>query len=131
MESKRKIYLRRKEIGAEVFDKVRARVAEYTASPEYFPHLRELLRTAAEQLPGAKRVYLRLRREDLPLGEELARAIAPVEVVCEEGAFSMGGLALSCPELGLQVDCSFDNRLEELAGHFAESFGLSVSDDAL
>lgn len=131
MESKRKIYLRRKEIGAEVFDKVRARVAEYTASSEYFPHLRELLRTAAEQLPGAKRVYLRLRREDLPLGEELARAIAPVEVVCEEGAFSMGGLALSCPELGLQVDCSFDNRLEELAGHFAESFGLSVSDDAL
>ncbi len=131
MEGKRKIYLRRKQIGQEVFDQVRARIAQYTASPEYPKHLEELLAAAMRQLPGAKRVSLRLRREDLPLLERLAQSIAPVEVDCQEGSFSLGGLALRCPELGLRVDCSFDNRLEELVSHFAESFGLSISDDEL
>ena len=131
MESKREIYLRRKEIGQEVFDKVRERIAQYTASPEYPEHLKELLLSALKQLPGATRVSLRLRQEDLPLGPELAKAAAPVEVEYEEGSFSLGGLAIRCPELGLRVDCSFDNRLEELSSHFAESFGLSLSDDEL
>ena len=129
MEGKRKIYLRRKEIGQEVFEKVRQRIAQYTASPEYPKHLEALLAAAMKQLPGARRVSLRLRKEDLPLADRLAKTIAPVKVEYEEGSFSLGGLALRCPELGLRVDCSFDNQLEELASHFAESFGLSVSDD--
>ena len=131
MEGKRKIYLRRKEIGQAVFEKVRQRVAQYTASPEYPKHLEALLAAAMKQLPGARRVSLRLRKEDLPLADRLAKTIAPVKVEYEEGSFSLGGLALRCPELGLRVDCSFDNQLEELASHFAESFGLSVSDDEL
>ena len=131
MEGKRKIYLRRKEIGQEVFEKVRQRIAQYTASPEYPKHLEALLAAAMKQLPGARRVSLRLRKEALPLADRLAKTIAPVKVEYEEGSFSLGGLALRCPELGLRVDCSFDNQLEELASHFAESFGLSVSDDEL
>ena len=131
MEGKRKIYLRRKEIGQEVFEKVHQRIAQYTASPEYPKHLEALLAAAMKQLPGARRVSLRLRKEDLPLADRLAKTIAPVKVEYEEGSFSLGGLALRCPELGLRVDCSFDNQLEELASHFAESFGLSVSDDEL
>lgn len=131
MEGKRKIYLRRKEIGQEVFEKVRQRIAQYTASPEYPKHLEALLAAAMKQLPGARRVSLRLRKEDLPLADRLAKTIAPVKVEYEEGSFSLGGLALRCPELGLRMDCSFDNQLEELASHFAESFGLSVSDDEL
>lgn len=131
MEGKRKIYLRRKEIGQEVFEKVRQRIAQYTASPEYPKHLEALLAAAMKQLPGTRRVSLRLRKEDLPLADRLAKTIAPVKVEYEEGSFSLGGLALRCPELGLRVDCSFDNQLEELASHFAESFGLSVSDDEL
>ena len=131
MEGKRKIYLRRKEIGQEVFEKVRQRIAQYTASPEYPKHLEALLAAAMKQLPGARRVSLRLRKGDLPLADRLAKTIAPVKVEYEEGSFSLGGLALRCPELGLRVDCSFDNQLEELASHFAESFGLSVSDDEL
>ena len=54
MESKREIYLRRKEIGQEVFDKVRERIAQYTASPEYPEHLKELLLSALKQLPGGR-----------------------------------------------------------------------------
>ena len=94
MEGKRKIYLRRKEIGQEVFEKVRQRIAQYTASPEYPKHLEALLAAAMKQLPGARRVSLRLRKEDLPLADRLAKTIAPVKVEYEEGSFSLGGLAL-------------------------------------
>lgn len=129
MDVKRQVYLRRKEIGEEVFDRVRERIAEFTASAQYPEYLKKLLSSAMEQLPGADCVSLRLRKEDLPLGEELARSIAPVEVSCKEGSFSLGGLAVRSEKLGLRIDCSFDNRLAELASHFAESFGLSLSDE--
>ncbi len=129
MDVKRQVYLRRKEISEEVIDKVRARVAQFTASPDYPAHLEKLLRSAMTQLPGATSISLRLREEDLKYGPQLAAAIAPVTAECVKGSFALGGLAIRCPQLGLRVDCSFDTRLEELSGHFAEQFGLSLSDE--
>lgn len=32
-------------------------------------------------------------------------------------------------QLGLRVDSSFDSAAGELSGHFAELFGISLSDD--
>ena len=129
MDVKRQVYLRRKEISEEVAANVRARVSDFAASPDYPAHLEQLLRAALAQLPGAAAVSLYLREEDLPLSARLAAAAAPVAVECLPGTFALGGLMLHCPELGLRVDCSFDTRLEELSGHFAEQFGLSLSDE--
>ena len=129
MDVKRQVYLRRKEISEEVIDKARARVADFAASPEYPAHLEQLLRAAIKQLPAAASVRLLLRQEDLQYADRLAQAIAPMSVECAAGAFALGGLVLHCPELGLRLDCSFDTRLEELSGHFAEQFGLSLSDE--
>ncbi len=129
MDVKRQVYLRRKEISEEVIEKVRGRIAAFTASPDYPAHLEKLLCAAMKQLPGATAISLRLREEDLQYGPQLASAIAPVSVECVKGSFALGGLAIRCPELGLRLDCSFDTRLEELSGHFAEQFGLSLSDE--
>ena len=129
MDVKRQVYLRRKEISEEVTANVRARVAAFTASPDYPAHLEKLLRAALSQLPGASTVSLYLREEDMPYGPRLISAAAPVAVECVPGSFALGGLILNCPELGLRADCSFDTRLEELSGHFAEHFGLSLSDE--
>lgn len=129
MDSKRQIYLRRKEISQEVTARVRARVAQFTASPEYPAHLEKLLRAAIAQLPGASSILLRLRQEDMRYAQRLAACAAPLAVECVQGSFALGGLVIRCPELGLRVDCSFDTRLEELSGHFAEQFGLSLSDE--
>ena len=74
-------------------------------------------------------MVIQLRREDLPLGQKLADSVAPVKATVEEGRFQIGGLVALCPELGIRADCSFDAQLEELGGHFAEIFGLSLSDD--
>lgn len=129
MDVKRQVYLRRKEISEEVTANVRARVATFTASPDYSAHLEGLLHAALAQLPGVSAVTLYLREEDLPCASRLAATAAPVAVECVPGSFALGGLILHCPELGLRVDCSFDTRLEELSGHFAEQFGLSLSDE--
>lgn len=129
MEVKRQVYLRRKQISEEVIDKVRARVADFTASDDYPAHLEKLLRTALAQLSDPETVTLRLRAEDMKFAPALTAAAAPVRVQCVEGAFALGGLVLHCPEQGLRVDCSFDTRLEELSAHFAEQFGLSLSDE--
>lgn len=129
MDVKRQVYLRRKEISEEVTAKVRARIVSFTASPDYPSHLEKLLHAAMKQLPGAAAISLRLREEDLKYGQQLAASIAPVTVECVKGSFVLGGLAIRCPQLGLRVDCSFDTRLEELSGHFAEQFGLSLSDE--
>ena len=130
MEGRRAIYLRRKEVGQEVLEQVRVRVEQFVASPEYPGRLRELLAQALARLDGVENVTLRLRREDLPLGPMLAESAAPVKVRVEEaGHIAIGGLSLVCPEVGMRVDCSFDTQLEELGGHFAEIFGLSLSDD--
>lgn len=129
MESKREIYLRRKEITQEVFQQVCERIGVFTAGETYYAHMEEMLRRALELLPGAQAVTVQLRGEDMPFAPKLAAALAPVEVECQEGTFSLGGFIVHSSQLGLRVDCSFDNRLEELACHFAESFGLSLSDD--
>lgn len=129
MEIKRTIYLRRKEIGREVFERVYARIAAFTASPDYPAHLEKLLADAVAQLPGAESITLRLRREDLQYGPMLAQSVAPLKVKCEEGTFTLGGLLVFCAKLQRRLDCSFDARLAELSGHFAEQFGLSLSDD--
>ena len=129
MESKRQIYLRRKEITQEVFQKVCERIASFTASEEYYTHMEAMLRRALELLPGASSVTVQLRGEDMSFAPKLAAALAPVKVECQEGGFSLGGFMVHCSQLGLRVDCSFDNRLEEMACHFAEFFGLSLSDD--
>ena len=129
MDSKRKIYLRRKEITQEVFQQVCERIGTFTASESYYTHMEQMLRRALELLPGAQSVTVQLRGEDMSLAPKLSACLAPVKVECQEGSFSLGGFILQCSQLGLRVDCSFDNRLDELAGHFAESFGLSLSDD--
>lgn len=129
MDVKRQVYLRRKEISEDVTAKVRARLADFTDSPAYPLQLEKLLHAAMAQLPGAASITLSLRDEDMKYGGQLAASIAPVAVECSAGAFALGGLIVRSPELGLRVDCSFDTRLEELSSHFAEQFGLSLSDE--
>jgi vacuolar-type H+-ATPase subunit E/Vma4 len=129
MDGKRQVYLRRSEISKEVMEQVRQKLDQFVTSKEYPEHLKMMLSDAMEQLPGVEEITLRLRKEDLPLGPMLAESVAPVKVACEEGRFHIGGLAVRCPQLGIRIDCSFDAQLEELSGHFAETFGLSLSDE--
>jgi len=128
LEGQRQIYLRRAEITREVIAEVRRRLVAFLSSPEYPVCLKKTLHEVMGQLDGVDEITLRLRHDDLPLGPMLAESVAPVKVTVEESRIKIGGLNVRCPKLGIRVDCSFDAQLEEMSGHFAEIFGLSLSD---
>ena len=69
----------------------------------------------------------------MTLGAAVAPALAAsgpqVRLTFREGDFRLGGLIAESPDLGLRVDSSFDSAAGELSGHFAELFGLSLSDE--
>ncbi len=127
-EGKRQVYLRRDQIVREVIEEVRRRLLDFLSSPEYPQCLKSTLHQVMRRLDGVDEIVLRLRRDDLPLGPMLAESVAPVKVKVEESRIRLGGLNVRCPQLGIRVDCSFDAQLEDMSEHFAENFGLSLSD---
>lgn len=136
MDCKREVYLRRSQIAAEVFQQVEARLAAFTASPDYPVRLEEQLSQAVDHMAQALArldltagVTVYLRPEDMGFSQRLARAIEPTRAVFQTGTFSLGGFIADCPELGQRLDASYDTALAELTGRFAELFGLSLADD--
>ena len=129
LENKRALYLRRTEMAQEVFALVRAKIAAFTRTTAYGQRLTALLAEALEQLSGAEEVLVTLRGDDLSFREALAASAPQVRLTFREGDFRLGGLIAESPDLGLRVDSSFDSAAGELSGHFAELFGLSLSDE--
>ena len=126
LENQRALSLRREEMAQETFALVRAKIAAFTRTPAYGARLEELLKQALSHLPGAKDVQVCLRPEDSQWIPRLSKA-AGGKVTFQEGDFRMGGLVARSPSLGLRVDASFDCAAQELSGHFAELFGLSLA----
>ena len=108
---------------------VRAKIAAFTRTTAYGQRLTALLAEALEQLSGAEEVLVTLRGDDLSFREALAASAPQVRLTFREGDFRLGGLIAESPDLGLRVDSSFDSAAGELSGHFAELFGLSLSDE--
>lgn len=127
-ETKRTLFQRRNEIAGGVFDEVRQKITAYTASEQYAPRLREILLEALGALRGSDSVTVYLRSADQNLIPSLREAAAKIHMTFLDGDFQLGGLIVEAPEMGLRVDSSFDSRMEELNGHFAELFGISLSD---
>lgn len=130
LDNKRTLSLRRKEIAQEVFALVRAKIAAFTRTDAYTRRMAALMTEAAGYLAGAKEVLVTLREEDMGLRQLLTDAVPLMHLTFQPGDFRMGGLVAESPDLGLRVDASFDSAAEELSGHFAELFGLSLSDES-
>lgn len=126
LENQRALSLRREEMAQETFARVRAKIAAFTRTPAYGDRLEELLKEALDQLPGAEDVQVYLRPEDKAWIPRLSKA-AGRKVDFRETDLRMGGLVARSPGLGLRVDASFDSAAQELSGHFAELFGLSLA----
>ena len=130
LDNKRTLSLRRKEMAQEVFALVRAKIAAFTRTDAYTRRMAALMTEAAGYLAGAKEVLVTLREEDMGLRQALADSVPLMHLTFQTGDFHMGGLVAESPDLGLRVDASFDSAAEELSGHFAELFGLSLSDES-
>lgn len=130
LDNKRTLSLRRKEMAQEVFALVRAKIAAFTRTAAYTRRMAALMTEAAGYLAGAKEVLVTLREEDMGLRQLLTDSVPLMHLTFQPGDFRMGGLVAESPDLGLRVDASFDSAAEELSGHFAELFGLSLSDES-
>ena len=130
LDNKRTLSLRRKEMAQEVFALVRAKIAAFTRTDAYTRRMAALMTEAAGYLDGAKEVLVTLREEDMGLRQLLTDAVPLMHLTFQPGDFRMGGLVAESPDLGLRVDAAFDSAAEELSGHFAELFGLSLSDES-
>ena len=130
LDNKRTLSLRRKEMAQEVFALVRAKIAAFTRTDAYIRRMAALMTEAAGYLAGAKEVLVTLREEDMGLRQLLTDSVPLMHLTFQPGDFRMGGLVAESPDLGLRVDASFDSAAEELSGHFAELFGLSLSDES-
>ena len=129
LDNKRKLYLRREEMAQEVFAQVREKIEAFTQTAGYGARLEELLAQALARLDGAEDVQVYLRPADRKYAEALSKTAPGAPLTFLDGAFRMGGLVAESPGRGLRVDSSFDSAAEELSGHFAELFGISLSDD--
>ena len=122
-ENRRELLARREQYAEEVFAAVRERIAAFTASAEYPAHLKTLLDEAKAALASETgETVLRLRREDIALGERLVGRNSAMRV--QEGDFALGGLQLSVGSR--RADLSFDTALRELRGRFASVSGLEM-----
>ncbi|GHV33708.1 hypothetical protein FACS18949_08390 [Clostridia bacterium] len=126
MERKTALGVRREEMAAEVMEKVRARLAEYVKTDGY---AKQLAATAKRVLAafGNKETVIFLRAEDTPLVKKLTTSLKGEPVTFAEGSFEMGGLMATCSSTHMQIDESFDTKFGELRGHFAELFGLQLT----
>lgn len=127
-ENKRTLLQYREDCANEANDAIKAKIAEFTASEEYLPHLKELLQKAVDVFGYGFSAEVQLRPEDMKYADELASFVSGVSLTFAKGSFELGGLCLYCPSKGKQVDLTFDEALDDLMDHFAEITGLRIDE---
>lgn len=112
----------------DIHKQVQNKIREFTASDEYLPHLKKLLKRAVDTLGYGFSVEVFLRPEDMRFGDELVNSVTGVSIAVSEGAFSLGGLRVVCDSKGQRIDMSFDTSLNDMVGHFSELAGLKLDE---
>ena len=120
---------RREEMARELFAAVREKLAAFTETEDYLPHLKQLYLDAFTALGNPFDGVILLRPEDMKYAKELASTLPGRHVTFQEGTFKLGGLIVDCHSRLQRADQSYDTALGDLDGHFAEMFGLSLADD--
>lgn len=127
-ENKRKLLQYREDRATEAFDRVREKIMSFTASEEYLPHLKKLLRRAVDALGYGYPAEVYLRPGDMRFSDELMADAFGVSLAFKEGTFTLGGLTLVSQAKGRRVDMSFDTAINDMVGHFSELTGINMGE---
>ena len=127
-ENNRTLLQYREDCANETNAEVRVRIAQFTESNAYLPHLKKLLKKAVDVFGYGFAAEVQLRPEDMHFADELVQTVSGVSLAFKEGHFELGGLCLYCPAKGKQVDLTFDEALNDLMDHFAEITGLRIDE---
>ena len=115
----------REELTEQVFDGVRARLADYAATGQYQASLLATAAALGREFPQEGSLLL-VRKEDLPLADRLAEAFAKGCQVQASDSIQLGGLQVQNQEAGLFADETLDAKLEDQRAWFGSASGLTV-----
>lgn len=112
----------------EIYGQVERKVAEFTDSPAYLTHLKNLLKAALATLGAAAEAEVYLRAKDMSFQAELAAVVPEARLRFLEDGFSLGGLLVVSPSKARRIDMSFDTALADMVGHVSELAGLKMGE---
>lgn len=112
----------------EIYEQVERKVIEFTDSPAYLTHMKNLLKTALSTLGAAAEAEVYLRAKDMHLQAELSAAVPEAHLRFSEDGFSLGGLLVVSPSKARRIDMSFDTALADMVGHVSELAGLKMGE---
>ena len=125
--SRRRIFVRRQEIEADVFEKAKNKLVEYTKTADYGKSLEKSAALISEKLTGDDTVLL-VREQDMKYKDKLFTAFGRSCEVKTSEDILIGGVIGVSKKLGLLADETLDSKLEEQHEWFCENSGLMVTD---
>ena len=126
--SRKKIFIRRKEIEDEVFELAKEKLLAYAKTDKYVKSVEESAAKIAGKLT-ADDVVIRISEKDLKLKDQIIRAFGSrkCEIQVSEDIL-IGGITGQSRELGLLIDETLDTKLEEQHEWFYANSGLKVTE---
>ena len=125
--SRRRIFVRRQEIEADVFEKAKNKLVEYTKTADYGKSLEKSAALISEKLTGDDTVLL-VREQDMKYKDKLFTAFGRSCEVKTSEDILIGGVIGVSKKLGLLADETLDSKLEEQHEWFCENSGLMVTE---
>ena len=126
-ESRRNIFIRRKEIEDEVFEKAKQRLIEFTATEKYISLLETSAKNIAEVL-GADDITVYLKKDDMKHKDRIIKALGKNCEFSVSDEIKIGGITGLSRSRGLIADETLDTRLEEQHEWFCENSGLRITE---
>ena len=125
MEGKRKLFLQRRQITQEVFERAKEKLLAYTQTDTYPSLLEGYASSIAKTLTKPGTVLL-VREADLVYADRIQKAFSlPCEVKADD-SIVIGGIRGSNLEMGLVADETMDSKLEAQYEWFFANSGLTI-----
>jgi vacuolar-type H+-ATPase subunit E/Vma4 len=125
--SKKRIFLKRREIEDEVFAKAEKKLIEYTATDKYVSKLQKSAENISKVL-DADDVILYVKEKDMAHKQKLIKAFGRKCEVAVSDDIKLGGITGLSRSLGMIADETLDSRLAEQHEWFCENSGLKVTE---
>ena len=126
--SRKKIFIRRKEIEDEVFELAKEKLIAYAKTDQYVKSVEESAAKISEKLT-ADDVIIKISEKDLKLKDQIIKAFGSgkCDIQVSEDIL-IGGITGQSRELGLLIDETLDTKLEEQHEWFYANSGLKVTE---
>ena len=125
--SRSEIFIRRKEIAQEVFDKARKKLIDFTATDKYLELLKKSAKEIAKYLT-ADDVIIYIKESDMKFAKDIKNAFGGDCEIKPSEEILIGGVMGLSKKAGLLADETLDTKLSEQHEWFYENSGLRVTE---